>query len=73
MTMTEDRREGGARGTHKISVYHQHLPQLQNGEEDAGGEDLEIIDAEENPDMAAVSGSGKAPTLVITDGEHLKK
>ena len=37
------------------------------------GEELEIIDAEKNPDMARQFGIMQAPTLVITDGEHLKK
>ena len=37
------------------------------------GEELEIIDAEQNPDMARQFGIMQAPTLVITDGEHLKK
>lgn len=36
------------------------------------GEALEIIDAEQNPDMARQFGIMQAPTLVITDGEHLK-
>ena len=36
-------------------------------------QDLEIIDAEKNPDMARQFGIMQAPTLVITDGEHLKK
>ena len=36
-------------------------------------EELEIIDAEQNPDMARQFGIMQAPTLVITDGEHLKK
>ena len=36
-------------------------------------EELEIIDAEKNPDMARQFGIMQAPTLVITDGEHLKK
>ena len=34
---------------------------------------VEIIDAEKNPEMAREFGIMQAPTLVITDGEHMKK
>ena len=37
------------------------------------GQELEIIDAEKNPDMDRQFGIMQAPTLVITDGEQLKK
>ena len=37
------------------------------------GEELEIIDAEKNPEMAKEFGIMQAPTLVITDGEHMTK
>ena len=37
------------------------------------GEELEIIDAEKNPEMVKEFGIMQAPTLVITDGEHMTK
>ncbi len=37
------------------------------------GEELEIIEEEKNPELARQFGIMQAPTLVITDGEHLKK
>ena len=37
------------------------------------GEEYELIDAEKNPDLARQFGIMQAPTLVITDGEHMKK
>ena len=37
------------------------------------GEELEIIDAEKNPEMAREFGIMQAPTLVIMNGGHVKK
>ena len=37
------------------------------------GEDLEIIDAEKNPDMARQFGIMQAPTLVVFDGDKMHK
>ena len=37
------------------------------------GQEIQIIDAEAHPDMARKYGIMQAPTLVITDGEHMQK
>ena len=37
------------------------------------GEQYEVIDAEQNPEMAAKYGIMQAPTLVVIDGEDAKK
>ena len=37
------------------------------------GREFEIIDAEKNPEMVKEFGIMQAPTLVITDGEHMTK
>ena len=37
------------------------------------GEELEIIDAEQNPELVKQYGIRQAPTLVITDGAQVKK
>ena len=37
------------------------------------GEEYQVIDADQNPEMVRKFGIMQAPTLVITDGEHLKK
>ena len=37
------------------------------------GEELEIIDAEQNPEMVRKFGIMQAPTLVVMDGNDVKK
>lgn len=37
------------------------------------GEQYEIIDADQNPELVRKYGIMQAPTLVVTDGEHLNK
>ena len=37
------------------------------------GEELEVVDAEKNPELVKRFGIRQAPTLVITDGENVKK
>lgn len=37
------------------------------------GQEIQVIDAEAHPDMARRYGIMQAPTLVITDGEHMQK
>ena len=37
------------------------------------GEELEIIDAEQNPELVKQYGICQAPTLVITDGAKVRK
>ena len=59
--------------THKYLFTTSTCPNCRMAKKMLEGEDLEIIDAEKNPDMARQFGIMQAPTLVITDGEHLKK
>ena len=59
--------------THKYLFTTNTCPNCRMAKKMLEGEDLEIIDAEKNPDMARQFGIMQAPTLVITDGEHLKK
>ncbi len=37
------------------------------------GEEIQVIDAEAHPDLAQKYGIMQAPTLVITDGDHMQK
>ena len=37
------------------------------------GQEIQVIDADAHPDMVRKYGIMQAPTLVITDGEHLQK
>ena len=59
--------------THKYLFTTSTCPNCRMAKKMLEGEDLEIIDAEKNPDMARQFGIMQAPTLVNTDGEHHKK
>ncbi len=59
--------------THKYLFTTSTCPNCRMAKKILEGENLEIIDAEENPDMARAFGVMQAPTLVVTDGEHTKK
>ena len=72
-TMTEDDVKIEPLETHKYLFTTSTCPNCRMAKKMLEGEDLEIIDAEKNPDMARQFGIMQAPTLVITDGEHLKK
>ena len=59
--------------THKYLFTTSTCPNCRMAKKMLEGEELEIIDAEKNPEMAREFGIMQAPTLVITDGEHTKK
>ena len=59
--------------THKYLFTTSTCPNCRMAKKMLEGEELEIIDAEKNPEMAREFGIMQAPTLVITDGEHMKK
>ncbi|MCH1984525.1 ribonucleoside triphosphate reductase [Ruminococcus sp. OA3] len=48
-------------------------PNCKAAKEILEGEAFEIIDAEANPDLAAKYGIMQAPTLVVVDGDNMKK
>ncbi len=48
-------------------------PNCKAAKEMLEGEEYEVIDAEANPDLAAKYGIMQAPTLVIVDGDNMKK
>ena len=48
-------------------------PNCKAAKEMLEGEAYEIIDAEANPDLAAKYGIMQAPTLVVVDGDNMKK
>ena len=73
VTVTEDDVKVEPVETHKYLFTTSTCPNCRMAKKMLEGEDLEIIDAEKNPDMARQFGIMQAPTLVITDGEHLKK
>ena len=59
--------------THKYLFTTSTCPNCRMAKKMLEGEEYEVIDAEQNPDMARQFGIMQAPTLVITDGEHMKK
>ena len=59
--------------THKYLFTTSTCPNCRMAKKMLEGEEYEIIDAEKNPDMAKKFGIMQAPTLVITDGENMKK
>ena len=73
VTMTEDDVKVEPVEIHRYLFTTSTCPNCKMAKKMLEGEDLEIIDAEKNPDMARQFGIRQAPTLVITDGEHLKK
>ena len=73
MTMKGDEVEIQPVASHKYLFTTSTCPNCRMAKKMLEGEELEIIDAEKNPDMARQFGIMQAPTLVITDGEHLKK
>ena len=73
VTMTKDDVKVEPLETHKYLFTTRTCPNCRMAKKMLEGQELEIIDAEKNPDMARQFGIMQAPTLVITDGEHLKK
>ena len=73
VTMTKDNVKVEPLETHKYLFTTSTCPNCRMAKKMLEGEELEIIDAEKNPELARQFGIMQAPTLVITDGEHLKK
>ena len=59
--------------THKYLFTTSTCPNCRMAKKMLEGEELEIVDAEKNPELVRQFGIKQAPTLVITDGEHMKK
>ena len=59
--------------THKYLFTTSTCPNCRMAKKMLEGEELEIVDAEKNPELVKQFGIRQAPTLVITDGENVKK
>ena len=59
--------------THKYLFTTSTCPNCRMAKKMLEGEELEIIDAEQNPELVKQYGIRQAPTLVITDGAQVKK
>ena len=73
VTMTSDDVKIEPVASHKYLFTTSTCPNCRMAKKMLEGEELEIIDAEKNPEMAKQFGIMQAPTLVITDGEHMTK
>lgn len=58
---------------HKYLFTTSTCPNCRMAKKMLEGEELEIIDAEKNPEMAKEFGIMQAPTLVIMNGNHVTK
>ena len=59
--------------SHKYLFTTSTCPNCRVAKKILEGREFEIIDAEKNPEMVKEFGIMQAPTLVITDGEHMTK
>ena len=73
VTMTEDDVKIEPVAAHKYLFTTSTCPNCRMAKKMLEGEELEIVDAEKNPELAKQFGIMQAPTLVITDGEHITK
>ena len=73
VTMTSDDVKIEPLASHKYLFTTSTCPNCRMAKKMLEGEELEIIDAEKNPEIAKQFGIMQAPTLVITDGEHMTK
>ena len=73
VTMTSDDVKIEPVASHKYLFTTSTCPNCRMAKKMLEGEELEIIDAEKNPEIAKQFGIMQAPTLVITDGEHMTK
>lgn len=73
VTMTEEEVHVEPVETHKYLFTTSTCPNCRMAKKMLEGEEYEVIDADQNPDMVRKYGIMQAPTLVITDGDHLKK
>ena len=58
---------------HKYLFTTSSCPNCRIAKNMLAGEDYEVIEAEKHPDLVEKYGILQAPTLVVTDGEHLTK
>ena len=73
MTMKGDEVEIQPVESHKYLFTTSTCPNCRMAKKMLEGEELEIIDAEQNPELVKQYGIRQAPTLVITDGVQVKK
>ena len=73
MTMKGDELEIQPVESHKYLFTTSTCPNCRMAKKMLEGEELEIIDAEQNPELVKQYGIRQAPTLVITDGAQVKK
>ena len=73
MTMKGDEVEIQPVASHKYLFTTSTCPNCRMAKKMLEGEELEIIDAEQNPELVKQYGIRQAPTLVITDGVQVKK
>ena len=59
--------------THKYLFTTSTCPNCKMAKKMLEGEELEIIDAEQNPELARRFGIRQAPTLVVVDGDVTTK
>ena len=59
--------------THKYLFTTSTCPNCRMAKKMLEGEELEIIDAEQNPELAKKFGIMQAPTLVVMDSGNVKK
>ena len=73
VTMTKDDVKIQPVTEHKYLFTTSTCPNCRMAKKMLEGEELEIIDAEKNPEMAKEFGIMQAPTLVIMNGNHVTK
>ena len=73
MTMKGDEVEIQPVASHKYLFTTSTCPNCRMAKKMLEGEELEIIDAEQNPELVKQYGIRQAPTLVITDGAKVRK
>ena len=62
-----------AEGTHRYLFTTSTCPNCRMAKKMLEGVEVEIIDAEQSPELARQYGIRQAPSLVIVDGEHVRK
>ena len=73
VTVTKDDVKIEPVASHKYLFTTSTCPNCRVAKKILEGREFEIIDAEKNPEMVKEFGIMQAPTLVITDGEHMTK
>ena len=69
----EETTEASVEGSTKYLFTTSACPNCKIAKQMLEGEEYEVIDAEAHPDMAARFGILQAPTLVVLDGDEMKK